>query len=110
MKAFLREGLSIKGGLVGAVVGLGAEVALREFTGLDVIDGMLEIIGAGFGLLRLDKDIYEATVRLLREAPVEHGEDYKHVLERIDRLTEDLPELRESFARMMEAGLKARAV
>ena len=56
------------------------------------------------------EDIYEATVRLLRDAPVEPDEDYKHVLERIDRLTEDLPELRESFARMMEAGLRARAV
>ena len=47
--------LSIPGALVGALVGLGAEIALREMTGLDVIEGILEIIGAGFGLIRIDR-------------------------------------------------------
>jgi hypothetical protein len=104
----VREGLSIRGGLVGALMGLGIEVVLREVTGLDVIHGLLELLGAGFGLLRIDREIYEASVRLLREAPVDPDEDYRDVLKRIDRLTQDLPELRENFLRLIEAGLKAR--
>jgi hypothetical protein len=104
----IREGLSLKGGLVGALMGLGVEMVLRELTGIEVLHGLLELLGAGFGLLRIDKDIYEATVRLLREAPVDPDEDYRDVLARIDRLTEDLPELRENFLRLVEAGLKAR--
>lgn len=104
----IREGLSVKGGLVGALMGLGVEVALRELTGLEVIHGLLELLGAGFGLLRIDKEIYQASVRLLQEAPVDPDEDYRDVLKRIDRLTQDLPELRESFLRLIEAGLKAR--
>jgi hypothetical protein len=103
-----RDGLSIKGGLVGALVGLGAETILKELTGMQVIHGILELIGAGVGLLRLDKKVYEATVRLLQQTPAEPGEDYQDVLRRIDRLTEDLPELRENFLRLFEAGLKAR--
>ena len=31
--------LSFPGALVGALVGLGAEIAIREMTGLDVIEG-----------------------------------------------------------------------
>jgi hypothetical protein len=104
----VREGLSIRGGLVGALMGLGVEVVMREVTGLDVIHGLLELLGAGFGLLRIDREIYEASVRLLREAPVDPDEDYRDVLKRIDRLTQDLPELRENFLRLIEAGLKAR--
>ena len=103
-----RDGLSIPGGLVGALVGLGVETALRELTGMNVIHGLLELIGAGVGLLRLDRKIYDATVRLLRETRVEPDDDYRDVLNRIDRLTEDLPELRQSFLRLIEAGLRAR--
>jgi hypothetical protein len=103
-----RDGLNLKGGVVGALVGLGAETILRELTGMQVIHGLLELAGAGVGLLRLDRKIYEATVRLLRETPVEPGEDYQDVLKRIDRLTADLPELRQSFLRLIEAGLRAR--
>jgi hypothetical protein len=104
----VREGLSLKGGLVGALMGLGVEIALRELTGMEVIHGLLELLGAGFGLLRIDRDIYEASARLLRETTAHSGEDYRDVLKRIDRLTEDLPELRENFLRLIEAGLKAR--
>jgi hypothetical protein len=103
-----REGLSIKGGLVGALVGLGVEVVLQELVGLEVINGLLELLGAGFGLLRIDKEIYDASVRLLQETPADPNADYKDVLQRIDSLTEDLPELRENFLRLIEAGLKAR--
>lgn len=104
----VREGLSLKGGLVGGLMGLGVEIALRELTGMEVIHGLLELLGAGFGLLRIDKDIYEASARLLQETPVNPNENYKDVLERIDQLTEGLPELRESFLRLIEAGLKAK--
>jgi hypothetical protein len=102
------EGLSVKGSLAGALIGLGVEVALKELMGLEVIHGLLEILGAGFGMLRIDRDIYEASVRLLQDAPITPNEDYREVLERIDRLTEDLPELRENFLRLIDAGLKAR--
>jgi len=100
--------LSIPGALVGALVGLGAEIAIRELTGLDIIDGILEIIGAGFGLIRIDRRIYESTVKLLRKMDVQPDDDYRRVLGRIDELTLDLPELRESFFRLMEAGLRAK--
>lgn len=100
--------LSLPGALVGALLGLGAEIAIRELTGIDVIDGILEIIGAGFGLIRIDKRIYESTVRLLKGMDVEPDDDYQNILRRIDSLTVDLPELRESFLKLMEAGLRAK--
>lgn len=100
--------LSIPGALVGALVGFGAEIAIREMTGLDVIEGILEIIGAGFGLIRIDKKIYESTVKLLKGIDIQPDDDYQHILKRIDELTIDLPELRESFLRLMEAGVRAK--
>jgi len=100
--------LSLPGALVGALVGLGAEIAIRELTGIDVIDGILEIIGAGFGLIRIDRRIFESTVRLLRGIDVEPDDDYQNILRRIDALTVDLPELRENFLKLMEAGLRAK--
>ena len=100
--------LSLPGALVGALVGLGAEIAISELTGIDIVDGLLEIIGAGFGLIRIDKRIYESTVKLLRKMDVQPDDDYQQVLRRIDELTLDLPELRESFFRLMEAGLRAK--
>jgi hypothetical protein len=107
-RPMMPEKLSIPGGLVGALVGLGVETAIRELTGTNVIHGLLELVGAGVGLLRLDRKIYDATVRLLRETRVDPDEDYRDVLQRIDRLTADLPELRQSFLRLVEAGLRAR--
>ena len=101
--------LSIPGALVGALVGLGVEIAIRELTGFDIIEGILGIIGAGFGLIRIDRRIYESTVRLLRRMDVEPDDDYRQILRRIDELTVDLPELRQSFLKLMEAGLKARS-
>jgi len=100
--------LSIPGALVGALVGLGAEIALREMTGLDVIEGILEIIGAGFGLIRIDRKIYESTVKLLKGVDIQPDDDYQRILRRIDELTVDLPELRESFLKLMAAGVRAK--
>jgi hypothetical protein len=100
--------LSLPGALVGALLGLGAEIAIRELVGLDVVDGILEIIGAGFGLIRIDKRIYESTVKLLKGMDIQPDDDYPRILQRIDELTMDLPELRENFLRLMEAGLRAK--
>jgi len=100
--------LSIPGALVGALVGLGAEMAIREMTGFDVIEGILEIIGAGFGLIRIDKRIYASTVKLLKGMDVQPDDDYQRIVRRIDELTVDLPELRENFLRLMEAGVRAK--
>ena len=40
--------LSIPGGLTGALIGLAAELALEEITGMEVVGGLLAVIGAGF--------------------------------------------------------------
>ena len=100
--------LSVPGALVGALMGLGVEIAIRELTGFDIVDGVLEIIGAGFGLIRIDRRIYQSTVKLLKGMDVEPDDDYQRVLGRIDELTMDLPELRESFLKLMQAGLRAK--
>jgi hypothetical protein len=101
--------LSVPGALVGALVGLGVEIAIRELTGFDIVQGILEIIGAGFGLIRIDRRIYESTVGLLRRMDVQPDDDYRQIPRKIDELTVDLPELRQSFLKLMEAGLKARS-
>ncbi len=100
--------LSFPGALVGALMGLGAEIAIQELTGFEVVSGILEIIGAGFGLVRIDRRIYESTVKLLKGMDVQPDDDYQHILRRIDELTVDLPELRENFLKLMEAGLRAK--
>ena len=100
--------LSIPGALVGALVGMGTEIALREMAGLDVVDGILEIIGAGFGLIRIDKKIYNSTVKLLKGVDIRPDDDYQRILKKIDELTIDLPELRGSFLKLMEAGVRAK--
>lgn len=100
--------LSLPGALVGALIGLGAEIAIHELTGIDVIKGILEIIGAGFGLIRIDRKIYESTVKLLKGMDIQPDDDYQRILRKIDELTIDLPELRENFLKLMEAGLRAK--
>jgi len=100
--------LSFPGALFGALAGLGADIAIRELTGLELVNGILEIIGAGFGLLRIDRRIYESTARLLKGMDVHPDDDYQQILKRIDELTLDLPELRESFLKLMQAGVSAK--
>lgn len=106
MKA--RDNLSIAGALTGALAGLIAETALEELLGIEVMNGLLEVIGAGFGLIRIDKKIYESAVELMGKVPVSETDDYRSVVQRIDEMTEDLPELRESFVKLVEAGLRAK--
>ena len=96
--------LSIPGGLTGALLGL----ALEEITGMEVVGGLLAVIGAGFGLIRIDRRIYEATVNLVNRVPVEPTSDYRDVLEQIDEMSIELPELRESFVKLIRAGIEAQ--
>ena len=100
--------LSIPGGLTGALIGLAAELALEEITGMEVVGGLLAVIGAGFGLIRIDRRIYEATVNLVNRVPVEATSDYRDVLEQIDEMSIELPELRESFVKLIHAGIEAQ--
>jgi len=100
--------LSIPGGLTGALLGLVAELALEEITGMEIVNGLLAVIGAGFGLVRIDQRIYEATVNLIKRVPVEPNSDYRDVLEQIDEMSLELPELRESFVKLIQAGIQAQ--
>ena len=100
--------LSIPGGLTGALLGLAAELALEEITGMEIVNGLLAVIGAGVGLIRIDRRIYEGTVNLLKRVPVEPNSDYRDVLEQIDEMSIELPELRESFVRLVQAGIEAQ--
>lgn len=100
--------LSIPGGLTGALLGLVAELALEEITGMEIVNGLLAVIGAGFGLVRIDQRIYEATVNLIKRVPVEPNSDYRDVLQQIDEMSMELPELRESFVKLIQAGIQAQ--
>jgi hypothetical protein len=100
--------LSVPGGLTGALLGLAAELALEEITGMEIVNGLLAVIGAGFGLIRIDQRIYEATVNLIKRVPVEPNSDYRDVLEQIDEMSIELPELRESFVKLIQAGVQAQ--
>ena len=103
-----QRNISVSGGLTGALVGLAAELALEEITGMEVVNGLLAVIGAGFGLIRIDRRIYETTVHLLKRVPVEPNSDYRDVLERIDAMSLELPDLRESFVKLVQAGIEAQ--
>jgi len=103
-----QRSLSISGGLTGALVGLAAELALEEITGMEIVNGLLAVIGAGFGLIRIDRRIYEATVNLVKRVPVEPNSDYRDVIEQIDEMSLELPELRESFVKLVQAGIETQ--
>jgi hypothetical protein len=103
-----QRNVSVAGGLTGALMGLAAELALEEMTGMEVVNGLLAVIGAGFGLIRIDRRIYESSVHLLKRVPVEPNSDYRDVLERIDAMSLELPELRESFVKLVQAGIEAQ--
>jgi hypothetical protein len=103
-----KDNLSVAGALTGALAGLLAETAIEELFGIELMNGLLEVIGAGFGLIRIDKKIYQSALEVLGKVPVSEEDDYKTVVKRIDEMTEDLPELRKSFVKLVEAGLKAK--
>jgi hypothetical protein len=102
------QDLSVKGGLAGALIGLVADVTITELTGHHLTNGLLELIGAGIGLWRLDRRLCESVEDTITRARLSDEEDYRQVAKRIDELTEDLPELRETILRLVEAGMSAQ--
>lgn len=103
-----RNRLDATGGLVGGAAGLGAELLIEELTGQELIGGLLAVLGAGFGMLRIDRRLYDATARLVRQVPVEPDDSYETVKAKIDAATTDLPELRKAFGALLDAGLRAK--
>ncbi|MDD3581213.1 MAG: hypothetical protein PHW74_09360 [Desulfobacca sp.] len=103
-----KANLSVKGGLAGALIGLAADVTITEITGHHITNGLLELVGAAVGLWRLDRRLGESLQDTIVRARLNDDEDYRQVAKRIDELTEDLPELRETILRMVEAGMSAQ--
>ncbi len=99
--------VSVKGALAGGLTGLAADLAISELTGHHLATGLLELLGAGIGLFRLDRRLRELLQDTVTRAKVKEAEDYREVTARIDELTADLPELRETLRRLVEAGLAA---
>ena len=100
--------ISLTGALVGGMAGWVAEVAIQEVTGHHVTTGVLEILGAAAGLWRLDRRLAEALQDTLEKARGEQDRDYREIKQRINDLTQDLPELREILGSMVDAGISAQ--
>jgi uncharacterized membrane protein YeaQ/YmgE (transglycosylase-associated protein family) len=100
--------LSLTGALVGGMAGWVAEVAIQEVTGHHITTGLLELVGAAAGLWRLDRRLAQALQDTLEQARTDQGQDYQEVKRRIAELTEDLPELRDILANMVDAGISAQ--
>lgn len=103
-----RQDISVRGAVAGGLTGLVADLALTELTGHHITMGLLELIGAGIGMFRLDRRIYEAIQDTISRAQVKDDEDYRQVAQRLDEMTMDLPELRETILRLVEAGISAQ--
>ncbi len=103
-----KKDLSLTGAMVGALAGLVAEVTLQEITGHHFTHGVLELVGAAAGLWRLDRRLGEALRQTLEQARERDGEDYRQIKQRIEELTQDLPELREILGSMVDAGIQAQ--
>ena len=101
-----KEDISINGAIVGALAGLVTEVTLQEITGHHFTAGVLELTGAAIGLWRLDRRLLRALQDTLSRAG-DGGQDYQQVKQRIEELTQDLPELKEILGRMVDAGIQA---
>jgi hypothetical protein len=103
-----KKDLSVTGAVVGGVAGWVAEVAIMEATGHHITTGLLELIGAIAGMVRLDQRLSRSLMDTLERAKTGKEHDYKEVKRRIDELTEDLPELREILGNMVDAGISAQ--
>jgi|UniRef100_A0A7C3UZ93 hypothetical protein len=99
--------LSITGAFVGALAGLVTEITIQEITGQHFTHGILELAGAAAGLLRLDRRLAEALRDTLDKTRDRDDEDYRQVKQRINKLTEDLPELREILQNLVDEGIEA---
>jgi len=103
-----RQDISVRGAVAGGLTGLLADLAITELTGHHITMGLLELIGAGIGMFRLDRRLLQAVQDTILRAKVQEDEDYRQVAERIDEMTVDLPELRETILRLVEAGISAQ--
>ena len=103
-----KKDLSVTGAVVGGVAGWVAEVAIMEVTGHHITTGLLELVGAIAGMVRLDQRLSQSLTDTLDRAKTGKEHDYKEVKRRIDELTEDLPELREILGKMVDAGISAQ--
>lgn len=103
-----RQDISVRGAVAGGLTGLLADLAITELTGHHITMGLLELIGAGIGMFRLDRRLLQAVQDTIIRAKVQEDEDYRQVAERIDEMTVDLPELRETILRLVEAGISAQ--
>jgi hypothetical protein len=103
-----RQDISVRGAVAGGLTGLLADLAITELTGHHITMGLLELIGAGIGMFRLDRRLLQAVQDTILRARVQEDEDYRQVAERIDEMTVDLPELRETILRLVEAGISAQ--
>jgi hypothetical protein len=103
-----RTEISMRGALAGGLTGLAADLALAELTGHHIATGLLELIGVGVGMFRIDRRILAAIQDTLIRAKIRDDEDYRQVAERIDEMTMDLPELRETILNLVEAGMSAQ--
>jgi hypothetical protein len=83
-------------------------VAIQEVTGHHVTTGLLEILGAAAGLWRLDRRLSQALKDTLERTQDGQNQDYREIKQRIDELTQDLPELREILGNMLDAGISAQ--
>ena len=52
--------ISVRGALAGGLTGLAADLAFAELTGHHITTGLLELIGVGVGMFRLDRRIFAA--------------------------------------------------
>lgn len=103
-----KQDISINGALVGGLAGLVADLTIQEVTGHHFAMGILELMGALAGMLRLDRRLAQSLMESLERAKHGQDHDYHEVKRRIEELTEDLPELREILANMVDAGISAQ--
>lgn len=103
-----RRDLSLNGALVGGMAGWVAEVAIQEVTGHHLTTGLLELLGAAAGLWRLDRRLTRTLKETMERAQEGPENDYRQVKQRIDELTQDLPELREILGNLVDAGIAAQ--
>jgi len=99
--------LSVPGALVGALAGLVTEITVQEITGHHITHGVLEIAGAVAGLIRLDRRLTTALQDTVDKTRDRDDNDYGQVTQRINDLTEDLPELRDILQDLVDEGISA---
>jgi len=99
--------LSVPGALVGALAGLVTEITVQEITGHHITHGVLEIAGAVAGLIRLDRRLTTALQDTVDKTRDRDDNDYRQVKQRINDLTEDLPELRDILQDLVDEGISA---